>query len=114
MACRLLMIKLECSRARSPTPLAYMNFRLFAFFVLVLVLGGGGAPLTHAHHGPPHEEVDEFDMPATRLAVPVPAPAVSWPAVLISVAGVAAVFVASRRYGIDAAQAVPIRARARR
>lgn len=87
-----------------------MILRLFAF----VILGGALAPVAYAHHGPPHDEIDEFDTPAARSIVAVPAPGVSWPAVLISAAGVAAVFAASRRYGIDAAQAVPVRAHVRR
>lgn len=88
-----------------------MMLRLIVFILLALVWGGGGVPSAHAHHGPPHEEVDEFDTPATRLAVPVPTTRVSWAAVLISVAGVAAVYLASRRYGIDTAPPAPARVR---
>jgi hypothetical protein len=91
-----------------------MMLRIFVFILLAFVWGGGGVPSAHAHHGPPHEEVDEFDTPATRLVVPFPTTRVSWPAVLISVAAVAAVYLASRRYGIDTAPPAPSPVRVRR
>lgn len=88
-----------------------MPLKPFAFIVLTLALNGVAAPLGQAHHGPPHDEVDEFDTPAARLAVPVPPGGVSWPALVLSVAGVAAVFALSRRYGIDALESAPARMR---
>jgi hypothetical protein len=86
--------------------------RPLVFIVLALALGGVPAPLTRAHHGPPHDEIDEFDTPAARLAVPAPARGVSWPALVLSAAAVAALLAASRKWGVDAV--VPATARIRR
>jgi hypothetical protein len=85
--------------------------RPIAFIALALALGGAPAPLTRAHHGPPHDEIDEFDTPAARLAVPVPAGGVSWPAAVLSAAAVAALLAASRKWGVDAVGPVPARIR---
>ena len=92
----------------SPHPLAFMISRPIAFIVLALALGGAPAPLARAHHGPPHDEIDEFDTPAARLAVPGSAGGVSWPAFVLSVSAVAALWAASRRWGVDSAVPVPV------
>jgi hypothetical protein len=84
-----------------------MMCRPFVFVLLATVLTAVSAPGARAHHGPPHDEIDEFDTPAARLAVPVTPGGVSWPAVVLSLAGVAAVFALSRRLGVDALAAAP-------
>lgn len=88
-----------------------MTSRLIASGVLAFALGGPGVPMAHAHHGPPHDEIDEFDSPSARLVVPATSGGVSWPAVAVSVAGVVAVVGASRRWGLDARVPAPARAR---
>lgn len=87
-----------------------MTCKPFAFAVVALALHGVAAEPARAHHGPPHEEIDEFDTPAARLAIPVPAGGVSWPALILSMAGMAVVIALSRRYGVDAAESVAVRA----
>jgi len=75
---------------------------------LALALGGLPVLPAGAHHGPPHDEIDEFATPASRRAVVVPLDGVSWPAAWLSVALVAGVWAASRKWGVDAATAVPV------
>jgi hypothetical protein len=82
--------------------------RPLVFLVLVLALGGAPARPTQAHHGPPHDEIDEFDTPAARLAVPVPAGGVSWPAAVLSMVALGAVWAASRKWGVDAPTPSPV------
>ncbi|MFN0127950.1 MAG: hypothetical protein ACKV19_14820 [Verrucomicrobiales bacterium] len=74
-----------------------MTYRPLATVVLFVTCVVLGAPVARAHHGPPHDEIDEFESPAARMAVP--ASRVSWPAVAVSVAGAAAMLWASQRGG---------------
>ena len=79
-----------------------MTRNTLVFTILALALHGAGVSYALAHHGPPHEEIDEFDSPTARLMVPGPATGVRWPAVVLSIAGVALVYAFSRRHGINA------------
>jgi hypothetical protein len=72
-----------------------------------LVTLGLAAPGVSAHHGPPHDEIDEFDEAAARLAVPDRAIRWSWPALVISVGGAAVAFALSRKFGVGALEACP-------
>jgi hypothetical protein len=95
--------------------LAFLSFSMTCKpFVLVwfaLAVGWAVPSIGHAHHGPPHEEIDEFDTPAARLAVPAPEGGVSWPALFLSAAGVLVAFAAARRWGLEAGVPAAVRVR---
>jgi hypothetical protein len=79
-----------------------MTRNTLVFTILALALHSACVSSALAHHGPRHDEIDEFDSPTARLMVPAPATGVSWPAVVLSIAGVAIVSAFSRRHGINA------------
>jgi hypothetical protein len=74
-----------------------MIFRPLAITMAALALAG--ATPIHAHHGPPHDEIDEFDAPPARLEVRAPLISISWPALAVSLTGVMVAYLASRRWG---------------
>jgi len=75
--------------------------RSFVFVLLAAAFAAMSSLVARAHHGPPHDEIDEFDPAASRRSVP--AAEVSWPVLIASMAGAAAALALSRRYGVDAA-----------
>jgi hypothetical protein len=77
-----------------------MMCRSFVFVLLAAVFAAVSSPGARAHHGPPHDEIDEFDTAASRRSVPTAG--VSWPVLIASMAGVAAALALSRKYGVDA------------
>jgi len=91
-----------------------MPIKEFALMAAVMVLATVSPPVL-AHHGPPHEEIDEFESPVSRLVVPEVGGRFSLPALLVTLAGLAVAVVAARKWGVDAVPVpVPDLARVRR
>jgi hypothetical protein len=82
-----------------------MNHRLRLLISAVLVMHMLSASRANAHHGPPHDEIDEFGDATARLAVPGRALRWSWPALVVSVGGVAVALALSRKVGVERVEA---------
>jgi hypothetical protein len=88
-----------------------MTLRLRLVVLVGLMTLGLAAPSASAHHGPPHDEIDEFDEAVGRFATPKRAMRLSWPALVLSVGGAAVAFALSRRIKVGALETCPARSR---